>query len=81
MGNGIEIREEMSFKFMSPHYKLFCGRLHSSKWHFKHSFAMIVGFDNLILIAILNSFIVILTKKKSENYRLSSIHYSFSPHC
>lgn len=62
MENGIEVNLRAISSLESPHYELFFyGRFHSiPKWNFKHHFAMLVGFD--ILIIMLNACIIVLAK-------------------
>lgn len=47
----------------SHHYEFFCEvTICVLKWNFKHSFAVLEGFDALILIVILSAFVMVLAK-------------------
>ena len=47
----------------SPHYEFFCEvTITVPGWNLKRSFAMLVGFDTVILIVILSAFIMVLAK-------------------
>lgn len=80
MGNGMEGNLKGISSLKSPHYEFFCEvTITVPGWNFKRSFAMLVGFDTVILIVILSAVIMVLAKVgRWKPHSLTSIDYFFS---